>query len=309
MLQSLRAFAATAIGALVASAAVHASNPIITDRFVADPSAHVFGHRVYVYATDDSDNDGTYWNSRDWRLYSSADFVHWRDHGAIFAASRFSWAHGLAWAPDAAEWGGRYFLYLPVDRARIGVAESASPAGPFKDAIGLPLIDKARDANVGDEPIDPAVFVDRDGQAYLYFGSRIPKVVKLGRDMKSLAGPIRNLEIRDQRVPYGEAPWLHRRGKLYYFSYSTGWPGQIAYATASSPSGPFRQRGIILDRVNIDTNHHAIVEKGGKWYIFYHSSGLPGGGAFRRSINLDRLYYNPDGTIRRVVMTHPADTK
>ena len=298
MLHRLTLLSAALAAALAAP--VLAKNPFVTDQFVADPSAHVFGDRVYVYFTNDSGNDGKYWNSRDWRLFSSADLKTWRDHGAIFSVDGFKWAKGLAWAPNAAYRDGTYYLYLPVDRTKIGVAKAKSPTGPFTDAIGKPLVDKARDSNVGDEPIDPFVFVDDDGQSYMYFGTRVPKVVKLGRDMTSLAGPIENLVIRNAKVPYGEAPWLHKRGGLYYFTYSTGWPGQIAYATAKSPMGPFTQRGIVLDKVNTFTNHQAIIERGGKWYIIYHNASLPGGGDYKRSPNIDRLHYNKDGTIRQV---------
>lgn len=286
----------------------NAKNPFVTAQFVADPSAHVFGDRVYVYFTNDSGNDGKYWNGRDWRLFSSANLVKWRDHGSIFSIDGFKWAKELAWAPGGAQRNGKYYLYLPVDRTKIGVAVASSPTGPFADAIGMPLVDKARDFNVGDEPIDPEIFIDRDGQAYMYFGTRKPKVVKLGRDMVSLAGPIQNIQISNAKVPYGEAPWLHERNGLYYFSYSTGWPGQIAYATATSPLGPFTQRGVIFDRVNLFTNHHAIIEKGGKWYFFYHNNSLRGGGEHKRSPNVDRLYYNKDGTIRRVIPTKAGIT-
>jgi beta-xylosidase len=299
----LRHVTCTAVLAILGAAAAYAGNPFVTDQFVADPSAKLFGKRVYVYFTNDSGNDGKYWNGRDWRLFSSADLMKWRDHGQIFSIDGFKWAKELAWAPEATYRDGTYYLYLPVDRTKIGVARAKSPTGPFTDAIGAPLVDKSRDQNVGDEPIDPAVFIDKDGQAYMYFGTRKPKVVKLGPDMVSLAGPIEDVTITNARVPYGEAPWLHQRNGIYYFSYSTGWPGQIAYATGKSPLGPFTHRGIILDRVNTTTNHQAIVERAGKWYLFYHNNSLPGGGEQRRSPNIDRLYYNADGTIRRVIPT------
>lgn len=286
------------------------SNPIVTDQFVADPAPLVSGGRVYVYATDDSGNDGKYWNSPAWRLLSSSDMKTWSDDGAIFSVDGFKWAKGLAWAPHAVERDGAVYLYLPVDRTRIGVAKAASPSGPFADAIGGPLLDNARDANAGVEPIDPAVFVDDDGRAYMFFGTRKPKVVELGRDMISLAGPIRDVEIRDRtpNTPYGEAPWLHKRNGIYYLSYSTGWPGQIAYATAQTPLGPFTYRGIILDRVNTFTNHQAIVQKGSEWYLFYHNAALPKGGDYKRSISVDRLEYRPDGTIVEVHPTAPSPT-
>lgn len=280
-------------------------NPLFRDQFVADPSAHVFGDTVYLYATNDSGNDGKYWNSRDWRAFSSKDLRTWADHGSVASLDVFPWAEGLAWAPGAAFHKGSYYLIVPLDRTKIGVAKSASPLGPFVDAIGAPLIDKARDENVGAEPIDPALLIDDDGKIYLSFGTRTPKIVELSDDLTRMVGPIRDVKIEGAPpgAPYGEAPWLHKRGGLYYFSYSTGWPGQIVYATSRDPMGPYSYRGVILDRMNTFTNHQAIVELDGQSYLFYHNHSLPGGGDYKRSINLDRLDYEPDGSIRQVVPT------
>ncbi|MFD1146797.1 RICIN domain-containing protein [Saccharothrix hoggarensis] len=279
-----------------------AANPVIPDRFVADPSAHVFNGRVHLYLTDDQTNSGTYWDSRSWRSYSSSNLVDWTDHGDVFSVSGFSWASQYAWAPGAAERNGRYYLYLPVDRTKIGVAVSSSPTGPFSDARGNPLVDRARDVNVGEEPIDPMIFTDGDGSSYMYFGTRTPKVVRLGADMVSTAGPITDVRVTGSTV-YGEAPHLHKVGGTYYFTYSTGWPGQIHYATGTSPLGPFTYRGVVLDYVNVSTNHQSIVQYQGEWYIAYHKNARAGGGDFKRSVVMDRLHHNADGTIRTVTQT------
>jgi beta-xylosidase len=291
----------TAAVTVVTAEAAQATNPIITDRFVADPSAHVFDNRMYIYATDDQTNSGTYWDSRDWRAYSSGNLTNWTDHGSFLGLTGFRWAGQYAWAPTAATRNGFYYLYVPVDRTKIGVARSTSPVGGFTDVRGTPLIDKARDANTGAEPIDPAVFIDDDGRAYLYFGTRTPKVVQLNADMMSTTGAIRDVSV--SAANYGEAPWLHKRNGVYYLSYSTGWPGQIAYATGSSPLGPFTYRGIILDYTNVSTNHQSIVEYQGQWYIVYHRNGRTGGGNFKRSLAMEYLYHNADGTIRPVAQT------
>ena len=197
-------------GLLLAGSPAQADNPIDTDRFVADPSAHVFDGRMYVYATDDP-NSGTYWGSKDWRSYSSADGVNWTDHGQVFDLTGFSWAKSLAWAPAAAQRNGFYYLYLPTDRNKIGAARSTSPTSGFSDVRGTPLIDTSRDANTGTEPIDPMTFIDDDGQAYLYFGSsRQPKVVRLNSDMMSTSGPIMNVTPR----PAGGPTCLYRRTQV-----------------------------------------------------------------------------------------------
>ncbi|MBB5802928.1 hypothetical protein F4560_002696 [Saccharothrix ecbatanensis] len=296
-----------AAGVLVGSAVIgvpqaSAANPIIPDRFVADPSAHVFNGRVHLYLTDDQTNSGTYWDSKSWRSYSSSNLVDWTDHGDVFSIAGFSWASRYAWAPGAAERNGRYYLYLPVDRTKIGVAVSSSPTGPFTDARGNPLVDQARDTNVGDEPIDPMIFTDSDGSSYMYFGTRTPKVVRLGADMVSTSGPITDVRVTGSTV-YGEAPHLHKVGSTYYFTYSTGWPGQIHYATGTSPLGPFTYRGVVLDYVNVSTNHQSIVQYQGEWYIAYHKNARTGGGGYKRSVVMDRLHHNADGTIRTVVQT------
>lgn len=285
----------------------HAETPKpapIHERFNADPSPHFFDGRFYLYATDDASNSGSYWDSTSWRLYVSDDLKVWADKGAFLNVSVFKWARpdAKAWAPEAATRNDKYYYYAPVGGDTIGVAVADRPDGPFKDAIGAPLVAKARDANAGDEPIDPMVFIDSAGQAYMYFGTRVPKVVKLKSDMKSLDGPIEDVKIEgfpkdDPKKTYGEAPFLHERDGLYYFSFSTGWPGQIVYATGTSPMGPFTYRGVIFDYLKISTNHQAIIEHKGQTWFFYHDALLPGGGSHRRSIAIAPLYYNPDGTI------------
>lgn len=290
------------------AASVQAQIPI-TDRFSADPSPHVFAGEVYVYATDDASNSGKYWDSTSWRLYASKDLKTWTDKGAFLDVSVFKWAKpdAKAWAPEAAHRNGKYYFYAPIGGDKIGVAVADQPEGPFRDARTDALVDKARDANAGDEPIDPAVLIDEDGQAYLFFGTRVPKMVRLKADMITLDGPIRDVVITglpadDAKKKYGEAPFLHKHSGLYYFTFSTGWPGQIVYATGTSPEGPFHYRGVILDYLDISTNHQAIIEHAGQTLFFYHDNLLPGGGSHRRSITWALLHYNADGTIKPVTV-------
>jgi beta-xylosidase len=279
----------------------------VSPRFNADPSPHVFKGKIYLYATNDQDNSGKYWDSTDWRLFTSKDMKHWRDEGSFLSVTVFKWARpdAKAWAPEAATRDGKYFFYAPVGGDRIGVAVSRDPKGPFVDARSDALVDKARDANAGAEPIDPAVLIDDDGQAYLVFGTRVPKIVKLKRNMIETDGPILDLRIDgfpadNPKVKYGEAPFLTKRNGLYYFSFSTGWPGQIVYATATSPQGPYTYRGVVLDYRKISTNHQAIVDYHGQSWLFYHDTLLPGGGDYKRSITFAPLTYAPDGTINKL---------
>ena len=308
---------AVALLAIALPAAAQTSAPLappkpISQRFNADPSPHYFktkdGGRFYVYATDDASNSGKHWDSTTWRLYTSTDMKTWTDAGIPLGVTVFKWAlpTAKAWAPEAAYRNGKYYFYAPVGGDKIGVAVSDRPDGGFVDARTDALVDKARDANAGDEPIDPAVFVDKDGQAYMYFGTRVPKVVKLKSDMITLDGPILNVTLEglptatDQWKRYGEAPFLHERNGVYYFTFSTGWPGQIIYATGKSPLGPFTYGGVIIDYLKISTNHQAIIEHKGKSYIFYHDQLLPGGDSIRRSITVAPMEYEKDGSIRQI---------
>ncbi len=282
----------------------------ISERFNADPSAHVYDNTFYVYATNDQDNSGSYWDSTDWQLFSSADLKQWKDEGSFLNVEVFKWAdkNAKAWAPGAIQHGDTYYFFAPVGGKQIGVATSKTPRGPFVDPINKPLIETPRDANAGDEPIDPMVFIDKDQQAYMYFGTRIPKVVKLSKNLLAARGKIENVVITgfpvdDPRKQYGEAPYLHEHKGTYYFSFSTGWPGQIVYATGDSPMGPFQYRGVIFDYLPISTNHHAIVSHQGENWFFYHDGSLPGGGDHKRSIRFAALNYDANGEIIPIALS------
>jgi len=284
-----------------------AAKPISRD-FAADPSVHRFDGKYYLYATNDQANSGKYWDSVDWRLLTSSDLATWSDEGPFLKAAIFKWAGpgAKAWAPAAAQRNGKYYFYAPVGGKQIGVAVADNPRGPFEDAIGKALVESPRDANAGDEPIDPAIFVDDDGQAYMYFGTRVPKVAKLGGDMVSTSGAIANVLVKgypaqDSKKTYGEAPYLHKHKGVYYFTFSSGWPGQILYATGRSPMGPFEYRGVVFDYLKISTNHQAILQDGDKTWFFYHDSLMPGGGGYKRSISFEELHYGADGSIKQIV--------
>gem|GEM_PF-1632511 len=287
-------------------------NPLVLDSYAADPSAHVFHDTLWVYPSHDR-SDAVRFDMEDYHVYSTTDMEHWRDHGVIFNPLRqTSWAKSCAWAPDCVERDGKFYLYFPTDKRHIGVAVADRPDGPFRDALGHPLISIDSPGVVCDRDfIDPCVFIDRDGRAYLYVGQNTPLCVPLAADMVSLADSV---HVLDGVPDFFEAAWMHRVGDTYYFSYSDGpfnhHQPRIAYCTATNPLGPFTYRGIILDPVNSGTNHHSIVQFRGQWWLFYHTADLslynepfshPG---VRRSIAADRLHYATDGSIRRVMPTH-----
>lgn len=290
-------------------------NPIITNAYSADPSAHVFNDTLWVYPSHDKD-DAVSFSMEDYHAYYTTDMKEWHDAGVIFNPLRQTvWAKSAAWAPDCIERNGKYYLYYPTDKRHIGVAVGDSPRGPFHDPLGHPLISIDSPGVVCNRDfIDPAVFIDDDGQAYLFMGQNTVCCVKLNPDMVSYDGEVHIIEgVKD----FFEAVWVHKRGDTYYMSYSDGpfhgHEPQIAYCTSKSPLGPYSYQGVILDPVNSGTNHHSIVNYHGQDYLFYHTADLsrrlsPGYHCgVRRSVCVDSLYYNPDGTIRKVRTTLNPD--
>jgi len=294
----------------------HAQNPFITHMYTADPSARVFDDTLYVYPSHDEDT-ATRFSMQDWHVFSTTDMKHWTDHGVAFSLDDISWANEEAWAPDCIRRNGSYYFYYPVEASKIGVAVGDRPYGPFTDPLDSALIHTNSTGVVCNRDfIDPAVFIDDDGQAYLYMGQLVVNAIKLNEDMITYDGEVHLLEGTDD---FFEAVWMHKYRGTYYLSYAAQ-SGEIKYCTSKNPLGPFEYRGVILQRMNSGTNHHSIVEYRGKWYLFYHNSDLYysnhpdaevlfGWGhqgsphPFRRSICMDRLYYNEDGTIREVIPT------
>ena len=284
---------------VVVSTSGLAQNPIIQTNYTADPAPMVYNDKVYLYTTHDEDNS-TWFTMNDWRLYTTSDMVNWTDHGAVLSYTDFSWAKGDAWAPQCIERDGKFYMYVPMisninNRGAIGVAVADSPYGPFYDPLGKPLVQ----SEWGD--IDPTVFIDDDGQAYLYWGNTQCYYVKLKKNMIELDGPIVPVHL----PRYTEAPWIHKRGDWYYLSYASEFPEKICYAMSRSITGPWEYKGILNEIAgNSNTNHQAIIEFKDDWYFIYHNGSInTAGGSFRRSVCIDRLYYNEDGTMKRIQMT------
>lgn len=270
----------------------------------ADPNLIVFGHRYFLYPTTDGTVD---WGSTSFSVLSSPDLVQWKDHGKILSLGKdVGWTDVHAWAPTIAERDGRYYFYFTADNS-IGVAVGDSPIGPFRD-LGRPLI--KRDEYPG-SMIDPAVFSD-DGRYYLYWGNTWLHCVELGPDMTTVnSGAITSW----QPTGFREAGWVHRRGDIYYLSWSendTRDPDyRLRYATGASPLGPWTDRGVLLEqdpaRGILSTGHHSIAQVPGtdEWIIAYHRFRIPGGNGFRRETIFERLEHDPDGGLRVILSTEP----
>lgn len=312
---------------------------IYTADYMADPSVHIFDGKIYIYPTHDrlsevtSPEDGAHYDMADYHVLrmDRPSQPQAEDCGMVLALEDIQWASRQLWANDVACRDGRYYMYFPAKDSdgifRIGVAVADTPDGRFTPQP-QPM--------EGAYSIDPAVFHDGGGDYYICFGglqggqlqrwhdnrflpedrfatdsepALAPRIAKLADDMMSLDEPSRAIEIlgedgkpltADDPHRFFEAAWLHRRGELYYFSYSTGTTHLLCYATGDNPYGPFTFRGVLLTPVTGWTTHHSIVEIDGRWYLFFHDSAPSGGRSSLRSLKMTEIFYNPDGTIRTV---------
>jgi arabinoxylan arabinofuranohydrolase len=297
---------------LVPTGAARADNPIVQTIYTADPAPLVYNNRVYLYTGHDEDNS-TYFTMKEWRVWSSADMVNWTDHGSPMSVATFSWASQDAWAGQTVYRNGKFYWYVPVKSRStgamsIGVGVSTSPTGPFTDAIGRPLVSNGQ--------IDPSVFIDDNGQAYLYWGNPDLWYVKLNSDMISYSGQPTKIELTtagfgtrtgnsSRPTLFEEGPWVYKRNGLYYNVFAADCCSEhIAYSTAPSPTGPWTYRGVVMPTQGSSfTNHPGIVDYKGNSYFFYHNGALPGGGGFTRSVAVEKFSYNADGTIPLMNMT------
>lgn len=290
-----------------------AQNPIIQTCYTTDPAPMEHDGTLYLYTGRDEDKADFFW-MQEWRVYSTKDMVNWTDHGSPLAIETFELADDRAWAAQCIERKGKFYWYVCLhsklsNAMAIGVAVGDTPTGPFKDAIGKPLCDGSWDY------IDPTVFIDDDGQAYLYWGNPHIYYAKLNDDMISLDGEVGRIEQTEEsfgapcpekrikgkkyKHSYTEGPWFYKRGAKYYLLYAAGGvPEHIAYSMADSPLGPWKYMGEIMPLQNTGsfTNHCGVIDYKGNSYFFYHTGKLPGGGGFGRSVAVEQFVYNSDGT-------------
>ncbi len=310
---------------------------LVPHLYTADPAAHVFNRRIYIYPSHDiesgipENDNGDHFDMRDYHVFSM-DSIDGEvtDHGNVLDVKDIPWAGRQLWDSDCAHKNGKYYLYFPLkdktDIFRIGVAVSNKPEGPFIPEE-YPMD--------GSYSIDPCVFEDEDGKHFMYFGgiwggqlqryrnnkaqgcgaepadiepALCAKVARLSDDMLEFAEEPKDLEIRDENCKlltagdhdrrFFEASWMHKYKGKYYFTYSTGNTHKLCYATGDSPYGPFTYQGVILTPVVGWTTHHSIVEFEGKWYLFYHDCKPSGGKTWLRSMKVVELEYNEDGSIK-----------
>lgn len=290
-------------------------NPIFRDAFTADPAPLVVGDTLYVYVGHDEAKGDQLFNITEWLCYSTRDMQTWTAHGSVLKPTDFKWAVGDAWASQVIEKDGKFYFYTTVQHGRphvgkaIGVAVSDSPTGPFVDARGSALVfDSMTPSGKPWDDIDPTVLIDDDGTAYMAWGNPYLYFVKLKPNLIEIDGAIETIDL----PYYTEGPWFHKRGDIYYLTYPAfahqGRAEKICYATAPAITGPWTYRGVLTGSArNSYTIHPGIVEFKGQWYFFYHNATLTlnglGGATGRRSVCVEYLYYNPDGTLQPITQT------
>lgn len=292
---------------------IFAQNPIIMDQFTADPSARVFNEKVYLYPSHDilaNEERGRvgWFCMEDYHVFSSDNLTDWTDHGVIVSQEEVPWVNpeGYSmWAPDCIERDGKYYFYFPAGRKDtsnrrwfgIGVAVSDKPYGPF-----TPEPEPIKGVN----GIDPNAFIDKDGQAYLYWSARNIYVAKLKENMLELDSEV---EIIDNLPEEGlkEGPFVFERNGIYYltFPHVENETERLEYAIGDNPLGPFEMKGVIMDEspTGCWTNHHSIIQYEDQWYLFYHHNDLSPDFDKNRSVRIDSLFFNEDGTIQKVIPT------
>jgi len=294
----------------------NAQNPIVRDQFSADPSARVFNGKVFVFPSHDikapvgKNLRKDWFCMADYHVFSSKNLTEWVDHGTIVSQNEVAWADSNAysmWAPDCIERNGKYYFYFPaitneVDSAGrkgfgIGIAVANKPEGPY-----IPQNERIKGVN----GIDPNIFIDKDGQAYLYWSMRHIYVAKLSDDMLSLASEVIVVEELPQKG-LKEGPYLFERNNVYYMTYPhvENKIERLEYAVGDNPMGPFKFAGVIMDEspMNCWTNHQSIVKYNEQWYLFYHQNEYSPKFDKNRSICIDSLFFNADGTIQKVTPT------
>ena len=312
--------------------------PLFQTKYTADPSPLVVGDTLFLYTSHDaSPEDIPDPNERnsagffmyDWLLWSTTDMVNWTEHGAVASLKEFSWRSrdNGAWAIQTVERDGKYYLYAPLHGHGIGVLVADSPYGPFKDPLGQPLVWQKEHW----DDIDPTVYTDDDGQAYMYWGNPHVYYTKLNKDMISTQGDIYVLNPKDGvmrpvkeegskinlRAPwsekatwtvknYQEGPWLYKRNGKYYLSYATTCcPEALGYAMSDSPTGPWEWKNYIMSPTQRDRgNHPGICDFKGHSYVFGQNYDLMHLETFvhheRRSVSAQEITYNADGTIQEI---------
>ncbi|MCU4166013.1 glycoside hydrolase family 43 protein [Carboxylicivirga caseinilyticus] len=290
----------------------YSGHPLFDDNpLTADPCALVYNDTLYLFTGSDEAEPGHEgFVMKKWYVFSTPDMVNWTNHGVKLSLDDFEWASHNAFAGHCVENNGKFWWYVPMvhkdsttrvhEGFAMGVAVADHPLGPYKDACGKSIIADTT-ANSIVLNIDPAVYVDDDKQVYMFWGSwNAARYVKLKDNMVETDGPVMTVDAKN----FFEAPWIHKKGDTYYLSYAAHYPSTTEYSTSKSIHGPWEYQGVINDTLpNSPTNHQAIITFKGQDYFIYHDASSKTGGPFRRSVCIDKLEYDENGQIKKVVRT------
>lgn len=279
-------------------------NPIIRDKHTADPAVLVEGDTLWLFAGHDAAGNQSGYVMKDWLLYSTTDMKHWTEYPSPLRVDDFKWADShQAYAGHVARGkDGRYYWYVSTNWCGIGVAVSDKITGPYKDALGKPLLTN-KDCFASKHSwacIDPAILIDDDGTPYIIWGNKECYYAKLKDNMTEIDGEIHRIDVPN----FTEAPWMHKYNGKYYLTYASEWPEKIAYAVADHIGGPYTPMGIISEIAgNSNTTHPAIIKFRDRWLFFSHNGGLPDGTSYSRSIIAEPMSYDAEGRIRSIPAT------
>lgn len=279
-------------------------NPIIRDKHTADPAVLVEGDTLWLFAGHDAAGKQSGYVMKDWLLYSTTDMKHWTEYPSPLRIDDFKWADShQAYAGHVARGkDGRYYWYVSTNWCGIGVAVSDKITGPYKDALGKPLLTN-KDCFASKHSwacIDPAILIDDDGTPYIIWGNQECYYAKLKDNMTEIDGEIHRIDVPN----FTEAPWMHKDNGKYYLTYASEWPEKIAYAVADHIGGPYTPMGIISEIAgNSNTTHPAIIKFRDSWLFFSHNGGLPDGTSYSRSIIAEPMSYDAEGRIRSIPAT------
>lgn len=299
--------------AIMFTGTVLAQNPFIRDQFTADPTARVFNGKVYLFPSHDIispiEPERRWFCMEDYHVFSSDNLVDWTDHGVIVTQNKIPWVREdsyTMWAPDAIEKDGKYYFYFPAPAksefgrgSMIGVAIADKPEGPYTP-VNKPII--------GTSGIDPCSFIDKDGQAYLYWCGRGMWVAKLKPNMIEIEGEPQQVQGLPEGGGLKEGPFVFERNGVYYYTYpwvKNNTTELLYYCVGDNPMGPFKDGGVIMDEspTGCWTNHHSFIELNGQWYLFYHHNDYSPNFDKNRSSRIDSVTFNFDGSIQKVIPT------
>ena len=285
---------------------VSQGNPVIRHIHTADPAVLVENDTLWLFAGHDNETPHNGYSMSDWQVFSTTDMKHWTQYPSPLFVTDFAWAKSKqAYAGHVVKRNGKYYWYVSTNWCGIGVAVSDKITGPYKDALGHPLLTNKDcfDSKHSWACIDPAIFIDDDNTPYIVWGNRECYIAKLKDNMTEIDGPVKRIGIAEDH-PFTEAPWLHKRGGKYYLTYASEWPEKIAYAVADNIYGPYTTKGIISEIAgNSNTTHPAIAEFRGQWIFFSHNGGLSDGDSWHRSVIAEPMHYDAEGNILKI---HPS---